>query len=80
MSLYADYFETDTYDLREDLGLTTADMAKYFKEIGARVTNMSETERSRKQYTKAEASMHKIARLKLPLEFPKQRLVPRGRR
>jgi len=26
--------------------------------------------------TKAEGSMHRIARLKLPLEFPKQRKIP----
>lgn len=51
-------------------------ISTYFAEIGARVGPPTAAELVRMKLTKAEGSMHRIARLKLPLEFPKQRKIP----
>ena len=48
-------------------------MSKYFHEIGCKVAPPTETERTKMKITRAEAAVHKIAKLKLPLEFPKNR-------
>ncbi|OAR01625.1 hypothetical protein LLEC1_03288 [Akanthomyces lecanii] len=65
----ADNFEVDTQDLRYDLHLDDKSMNQYFREIGARVKPVAR---------KAEGVMTSIARLILPLEFPKQRhIAPR---
>lgn len=50
-------------------------MSQYYQEIGCKVN--PPTDADKKKYrisSKVEASMHRIARLKLPLEFPKARL------
>lgn len=81
LTLYIDDFETDTCDLREDLGLSQKTLEMYFKELGAKMAPMSEKQRSDIKITKEVAGLHRIAKLKLPLEFPKQRVVPlKGRR
>lgn len=64
-----DNFELDTQDLRSDLRIDANTMNQYFREIGARVKPVSK---------KAEGVVTSIARLVLPLDFPKQRhIAPR---
>ncbi|XWW93593.1 hypothetical protein V2A60_001527 [Cordyceps javanica] len=64
-----DNFEVDTQDLRYDLRLDDKTMNQYFREIGARVKPVSK---------KAEGVATSVARLVLPLDFPKQRhIAPR---
>jgi DNA-directed RNA polymerase I subunit RPA49 len=71
LACLVDYYEVNVFDLQEDLKLEGRAMAKYFREIGARVRPMSETERKKEKVDKAAAAQMQIARLKLPLEFPK---------
>jgi DNA-directed RNA polymerase I subunit RPA49 len=74
LALYVDGFVTDTKDLREDLKLEQKEIVQYFRELGCKISAPTEKEReARKIKTKAEASLMKIAKLKLPLEFPKPR-------
>jgi DNA-directed RNA polymerase I subunit RPA49 len=74
LALYIDRFVTDTKDLREDLKLEQKEIVQYFRELGCKISAPTEKEReARKIKTKAEASLMKIAKLKLPLEFPKPR-------
>lgn len=61
-----DNFETNTWDLKEDLGLDQKQMNQYFLEIGATIKR-----------AKAEGRTDCIARLKLPLVFPKIRQMRR---
>ncbi|KAL2282742.1 hypothetical protein FJTKL_10364 [Diaporthe vaccinii] len=61
-----DNFETNTWDLKEDLGLDQKQMTQYFMEIGAMMKKV-----------KAEGRMDSIARLRLPLVFPKIRQMRR---
>lgn len=61
-----DNFETNTWDLKEDLGLEQKQMNQYFMEIGATMKRV-----------KAEGRTDSIARLKLPLVFPKIRQMRR---
>ncbi|KAI9826649.1 MAG: DNA-directed RNA polymerase I subunit rpa49 [Thelocarpon impressellum] len=80
IALTVDGYEVDMYDLKEDLKLENKDMIKYFKELGCRVGPLTDAEKRKAGVaTKAEAAAHKVARLKLPLEFPKPRVV-RARR
>jgi DNA-directed RNA polymerase I subunit RPA49 len=74
LALYVDGFVTDTKDLREDLKLEQKEIVQYFRELGCKISAPTEKEReARKIKTKAEAGLMKIAKLKLPLEFPKPR-------
>jgi DNA-directed RNA polymerase I subunit RPA49 len=57
-----DNFEVNTFDLREDLKLEQKQINQYFVEIGARVKT-----------SKAGDKVNHIARLALPLQFPKMR-------
>lgn len=61
-----DNFEVDTHDLREDLKLEQKQMNQYFMEIGARI-----------KQAKAGDNVKHIAKLALPLQFPKMRLPTR---
>ncbi|KAK7534384.1 RNA polymerase I associated factor, A49-like protein [Phyllosticta citribraziliensis] len=79
MALIVDDYEVDTFELREDLKLDNKQIAQYFHEIGCKVNNPTDKERGKK-YSKAEATNHKIAKLKIPLDFPKQRNLPSKRR
>jgi len=80
LALAVDGFATDTHDLREDLRLDDRAVAKYFRELGCRVVPLGEKDRGRFGVAKAEAKGRTVARLKLPLEFPKQRVLPAKRR
>ncbi|KAL8771552.1 MAG: hypothetical protein Q9209_002994 [Squamulea sp. 1 TL-2023] len=73
-------FKTDVYDIKEDLKLDTKNVRKYFKEIGCRITAPTETERGRWSLGKAEAASRLVAKLRLPLEFPKMRIIQAKRR
>ncbi|KAK3065290.1 hypothetical protein LTS18_002693 [Coniosporium uncinatum] len=74
MSLVVDDFATDTFDLKEDLRLEQSQVTKYVTELGARTSNMTEREREARNLTKLEAKGHRMAKLRLPLEFPKLRV------
>lgn len=80
LALYVDDYEVDTFDLREDLRLESKAMHQYFRELGASVAGPTERERERLKIGKLEAGLHFIAKLKLPLEFPRQRIVAAKRR
>ncbi|KAL2015854.1 hypothetical protein VTK56DRAFT_4687 [Thermocarpiscus australiensis] len=63
-----DNFEVNTFDLREDLKLEQKQLNQYFMEIGARI-----------KQSKAGDKINHIAKLALPLQFPKLRLPARRR-
>lgn len=63
-----DNFEVTTFDLREDLRLEQKQLNQYFMEIGARM-----------KQSKAGDKIHHIAKLALPLQFPKMRQPPKRR-
>ncbi|KAK2847633.1 hypothetical protein FQN49_005694 [Arthroderma sp. PD_2] len=69
---------TDPSDLRDDLRLENDTILKYFRELGCKVDKPRETEFAKWSIKggKAEAASKRIARLKIPVEFPK---VSRGR-
>ncbi|KAF2273762.1 DNA-directed RNA polymeras-like protein I 49 kDa polypeptide [Westerdykella ornata] len=76
-ALIVDNFRVDVNDLREDLKLENNEIKQYFHEIGCKVTKPTEAEREKLKISKAEATMHWMATLKIPLNFPK---VKTGRR
>ena len=41
LTLHVDGFETDTWDLKEDLRLENSELAVYFKELGCKVSNVT---------------------------------------
>ncbi len=63
-----DNFEVNTLDLREDLKLEQKQLSQYFVEIGARM-----------RQSKAGDKVNHIAKLALPLQFPKMRQPPKRR-
>ncbi|KAK4241717.1 RNA polymerase I associated factor, A49-like protein [Achaetomium macrosporum] len=63
-----DNFEVNTVELREDLRLEQKQLNQYFMEIGARV-----------KQSKAGDKVNHIAKLALPLQFPKMRQPPKRR-
>ncbi|PWI71667.1 hypothetical protein PCL_11761 [Purpureocillium lilacinum] len=64
-----DNFEVDTENLRDDLRIDQGSINKFFHEIGGRVKPVG---------SRAEGRQANIARLALPLDFPKQRhIAPR---
>ncbi|EMC96968.1 hypothetical protein BAUCODRAFT_45380, partial [Baudoinia panamericana UAMH 10762] len=72
LSLYVDGWMTNTTDLKLDLKLTNQELGRYYAELGAKMSAPTEREKVEwKIKTKAEAADTKVARLRLPLEFPK---------
>ncbi|EGD92548.1 hypothetical protein TESG_00121 [Trichophyton tonsurans CBS 112818] len=69
---------TDPADLRDDLRLENDTILKYFRELGCKVDKPRESEFAKWSIKggKAEAASRRIARLKVPVEFPK---MSRGR-
>lgn len=66
-----DNFEVDSQNLRDDLKIDQKTMNQYFHEIGGRIKPVVDKEKK--------TTVH-MARLALPLEFPKQRhIVPKRR-
>ncbi|KAL7807373.1 RNA polymerase I associated factor, A49-like protein [Trichoderma aethiopicum] len=70
LACIVDNFEVDTQALRDDLRIDQRMMNQYFHEIGARVKPVKD---------KAEDRILHVAKLALPLDFPKQRQI-RARR
>lgn len=70
---------TDPSDLRDDLRLDSNSIQQYFRELGCRIDRPRETEFKKWNIKggRAEAHARRVARLKIPLEFPK---VSRGGR
>lgn len=68
---------TDPADLRDDLRLDNPTIMQYFRELGCRIDKPRETEFAKWGIKggKVEAASRRIARLRLPLQFPK---VSRG--
>ncbi len=73
-------FAMDTHDIREDLKLEAKDVRNYFVELGCVISLPTEAERLALKITKAEGSSHRIAKLKLPLVFPKMRVPVTAKR
>lgn len=60
---------------------TDADrITQYFRELGCVVTPMTDAEMTRLKLSKAEGKARKVARLRLPLVFPKVRVPSKKRR
>lgn len=78
-SLIADNFSTDIWDLAQDVGLRTKDFKQYFFEIGAKCAKLKDMDRARAGLNQDQAQDHLLATLKLPIEFPKQRVIPQGK-
>ncbi|KAJ6072370.1 hypothetical protein N7467_010455 [Penicillium canescens] len=70
---------TDPSDLRDDLRLDSNTIQQYFRELGCRIDKPRETEFAKWNIKggKAEAHARRVARLRVPVEFPK---VSRGGR
>ncbi|CAG7931531.1 unnamed protein product [Penicillium olsonii] len=70
---------TDPSDLRDDLRLDPTAITQYFRELGCRIDKPRETEFAKWNIKggKAEANARRVARLRVPVEFPK---VSRGGR
>ncbi|KAI7187286.1 RNA polymerase I associated factor, A49-like protein [Hortaea werneckii] len=73
LTLYVDGWTTNTTDLKEDLRIDNRQITQYFNELGCRVGPLTEKERERLGVPKAVAGSMRMARLKLPLDFPKPR-------
>lgn len=77
LSLFVDGWSTDTTNLKDDLKLETKAMSQYYAELGCKVSAPNEGDKTRYNMGKAQAAVTRMAKLKLPLEFPKARM---GRR
>ncbi|KAJ5100369.1 hypothetical protein N7456_006421 [Penicillium angulare] len=68
---------TDPADLRDDLRVDSATIQQYFRELGCRIDRPREAEFSKWNIKggRAEAMARRIARLRVPVEFPR---VSRG--
>lgn len=71
LSLYIDGWSTHLSDLRDDLRLDAKRLQQYCQELGCVVKPPTETERTKFKIPKAMATVARIARLRLPLVFPK---------
>lgn len=72
--LVIDGFEVDTHNAAFDLGLEQGALANYFKELGCAVGKMSKKDCEDRGLSRAEGSSRRLARLRLPLVFPKLRV------
>ncbi|KAF2868436.1 DNA-directed RNA polymeras-like protein I 49 kDa polypeptide [Massariosphaeria phaeospora] len=79
-ALIVDDLEVDVNDLRNDLKTQNKEIRQYFGELGCKVTPPTVPEREKLNITKAEAVNHNIAKLKLPLVFPKTKGLPNKKR
>ncbi|CBY01018.1 similar to DNA-directed RNA polymerase I 49 kDa polypeptide [Plenodomus lingam JN3] len=70
-ALIVDDHEVDINDLREDLKLENKEIKQYFLELGCKLSAPTQTDMAKWKLTKAESANHFIAKLKLPLRFPK---------
>ncbi|KAF2012469.1 RNA polymerase I associated factor, A49-like protein [Aaosphaeria arxii CBS 175.79] len=75
-ALIVDGFEVDVNDLRDDLKIENKDIKAYFQEIGCKVNPPTQTEQQKLKISKAEGINHSIAKLRIPLSFPR---ISKGR-
>lgn len=75
LSLYIDHYVTDISNIKDDLRLENKQVGQYFHELGCRVGPPTEKERETRGMSKAQAAATRIAKLKLPLDFPKPRIM-----
>jgi DNA-directed RNA polymerase I subunit RPA49 len=80
MSLFIDSYNTDTEDLRNDLRLERPKVGAYFQELGCVVESPNEIEKNKIKLKNQDHRGHRIARLRIPLEFPKPRIGSAKRR
>ncbi|TKA31011.1 hypothetical protein B0A50_01979 [Salinomyces thailandicus] len=73
LTLYVDDWSTNTTDLKDDLKMENRQIVQFFNELGCKVGGMTEKDRERLGVGKAVAGTMRMAKLKLPLEFPKPR-------
>lgn len=80
LSLYVDGWTTDTTNLKLDLKMENKEIAQYFRELGCKVAPPTEKEREsvnqwfgRPPMNKGQAAVSRIAKLKVPPDFPKAR-------
>jgi DNA-directed RNA polymerase I subunit RPA49 len=71
LACWVDNFEVDMFELRQDLKLEQREMSQYFQEIGAKIGALPEATRTALGLEKAQAAQRKVAKLRIPLEFPK---------
>lgn len=71
LACLVDNYTVDMYDLQSDLRMEPKVMSQYFHEIGAKTSALPEHYRKDLGLDKAGAAQRKMAKLKLPLEFPK---------
>ncbi|KAF2652336.1 DNA-directed RNA polymeras-like protein I 49 kDa polypeptide [Lophiostoma macrostomum CBS 122681] len=79
-ALIVENYEMDTKELRDDLAIDTKEIKQYFHELGCRVAKPNEGDRTRLKIASNEAAQHSIAKLRLPLQFPKIGMGQRARK
>ena len=77
LSLFIDGWTSNMKCLKNDLRMETRELTQYFRELGANVTAVSEAERERANMKQEEARATRMAKLRLPLDFPKMRSARR---
>ena len=80
LTLTLDNYATDIHDVLKDLKFEAKTLSKYYLELGCSVALPTENERAALGIAKAEVRGHRIARLRLPLVFPKMRIPAGGRK
>ena len=77
LALVVDGFVTDVKDIKEDLKLEMKDVSALYKELAAPLMPPTEGELKRLRMSRTEAMQdgHRFARLRLPLQFPKMRVM-----
>jgi DNA-directed RNA polymerase I subunit RPA49 len=80
LSLYIDGYSTDTTDLLQDLNLVPTKMVNYFMELGCKIGGMKLKDRELLGLKSSDSKARKMARLEIPLEFPKQKGARKARR
>ncbi|MCJ1456182.1 DNA-directed RNA polymerase I subunit rpa49 [Mycoblastus sanguinarius] len=73
LALTLDNYTTDTHDMREDLRLESREISQYYAELGCAVAAPTEAERTKLGIGRPEIGAHRVARLRIPLTFPKMR-------
>lgn len=80
LSLYVDCWTTDTSHLKDDLKMENKEIVQYFRELGCKVAAPTEKERESvnqwwggQPMNKGTATVTRVAKLKLPPDFPKAR-------
>lgn len=73
LALFVDGWASDTLALREDLRMENKEITQYFRELGCKVVALTDKEREQRGLTKGQSAQVRMARLRLPLDFPKPR-------